>query len=195
MGIVCVVRHLFRRTVPIWRQRHSVCSFVQEFSICNERRSHDKIDGGPRVFTHDYTTTSGYLTKLPSNSNVNENALKQISSNFISWHFSPSWWRHQMEAFSALLAICAGNSPVTGEYLRSSRAAFDKLVILCMLKDAKSKWTSQGFINKNMWHVLIFTYGIQHYSVESVQNLDFNPCIMWRVGILIFNQTCRRPHS
>ena len=25
-------------------------------------------------------------------------------------------WRHQMEAFSALLAICAGNSPVTGEF-------------------------------------------------------------------------------
>ena len=23
-----------------------------------------------------------------------------------------AWWRHQMEAFSALLAICAGNSPV-----------------------------------------------------------------------------------
>ena len=27
-----------------------------------------------------------------------------------------SWWRHQMEKFSALLAICAGNSPVTGEF-------------------------------------------------------------------------------
>ena len=27
-----------------------------------------------------------------------------------------AWWRHQMEAFSALLAICAGNSPVTGEF-------------------------------------------------------------------------------
>ena len=24
-----------------------------------------------------------------------------------------TWWRHQMETFSALLAICAGNSPVT----------------------------------------------------------------------------------
>ena len=23
-----------------------------------------------------------------------------------------SWWRHQMETFSALLALCAGNSPV-----------------------------------------------------------------------------------
>ena len=26
------------------------------------------------------------------------------------------WWRHQMEAFSALLALCVGNSPVTGEF-------------------------------------------------------------------------------
>ena len=27
-----------------------------------------------------------------------------------------TWWRHQMEIFSALLAICAGNSPVPGEF-------------------------------------------------------------------------------
>ena len=26
------------------------------------------------------------------------------------------WWRHQMETFSLLLAICAGNSPVPGEF-------------------------------------------------------------------------------
>ena len=26
------------------------------------------------------------------------------------------WWRHQMETFSALPAICAGNSPVAGEF-------------------------------------------------------------------------------
>ena len=35
-------------------------------------------------------------------------------------HDSPcrgnTWWRHQMETFSALLAICAGNSPVPGEF-------------------------------------------------------------------------------
>ena len=30
--------------------------------------------------------------------------------------FFGSWWRHQMETFSALLAICAGNSPVPGEF-------------------------------------------------------------------------------
>ena len=27
-----------------------------------------------------------------------------------------SWWRHHMETFSALLAICAGHSPVAGEF-------------------------------------------------------------------------------
>ena len=27
-----------------------------------------------------------------------------------------TWWRHQMETFSALLIICAGNSPVPGEF-------------------------------------------------------------------------------
>ena len=26
------------------------------------------------------------------------------------------WWRHRMETFSALLALCAGNSSVTGEF-------------------------------------------------------------------------------
>ena len=30
----------------------------------------------------------------------------------ITW----SWWHHQMETFSVLLAICVGNSPVTGEF-------------------------------------------------------------------------------
>ena len=28
----------------------------------------------------------------------------------------PTWWRHQMKTFSALLAIWAGNSPVPGEF-------------------------------------------------------------------------------
>ena len=29
---------------------------------------------------------------------------------------SQTWWRHQMETFSALLALCEGNSSVTGEF-------------------------------------------------------------------------------
>ena len=33
-----------------------------------------------------------------------------------SWYIALTWWRHEMETFSALLAICAGNSPVPGEF-------------------------------------------------------------------------------
>ena len=39
---------------------------------------------------------------------------------YSKWNISCSlrytWWRHQVETFSALLAICAGNSPVSGEF-------------------------------------------------------------------------------
>ena len=32
------------------------------------------------------------------------------------WDVTITWWRHQMETFSASLALCAGNSPVNGEF-------------------------------------------------------------------------------
>ena len=31
-------------------------------------------------------------------------------------HVPQSWWRHKMETSSALLALCAGNPPTTGEF-------------------------------------------------------------------------------
>ena len=34
---------------------------------------------------------------------------------------SAPWWRHQTEKFSALLAICVGNSPVAGEFPAQSQ--------------------------------------------------------------------------
>ena len=44
-----------------------------------------------------------------------------------------TWWRHQMEIFSALLAICAGNSPVPGEFptQRPVTRSFDVYFDLC----------------------------------------------------------------
>ena len=49
------------------------------------------------------------------------------------WHkgnhdIAPAWWRHQMETFFALLAICAENSPVPGEFPTQrpvTRSVFD----------------------------------------------------------------------
>ena len=54
-----------------------------------------------------------------------------------------SWWRHQMEAFSALLAICAGNSSVTGEFpsQRPVTRSFDVFFDLRLNKQlSKQSW-------------------------------------------------------
>ena len=56
------------------------------------------------------------------------------------------WWRHQMETFSALLAICAGNSPVPGEFpaqkpvTRSFGVFFDLRLIKRLRKQSWGWW-------------------------------------------------------
>ena len=53
-----------------------------------------------------------------------------------------SWW-HQMETFSALLAICVGNSPVPGEFptQRPVTGSFDVFFDLCLNKRlSKQSW-------------------------------------------------------
>ena len=39
-----------------------------------------------------------------------------LVSSTVDRQWLVAWWRHQMETFSALLALCAGNSPATGEF-------------------------------------------------------------------------------
>ena len=54
-----------------------------------------------------------------------------------------SWWRHQMETFSALLVICAGNSPVPGEFpaQRAVTRGFDVFFDLRLNKRfSKQSW-------------------------------------------------------
>ena len=53
------------------------------------------------------------------------------------------WWRHKMEAFSALLAICEENSPVPGGFpaQRPVTRSFDVLIDLCLNKQlSKQSW-------------------------------------------------------
>ena len=55
-------------------------------------------------------------------------------------------WRHQMETFSALLAFCEGNSPVTGEVPSESAVtpSFDVFFDLCpnkrLSKPSRRRW-------------------------------------------------------
>ena len=54
-----------------------------------------------------------------------------------------TWWRHQMEAFSALLTLCARNSPTTGEFpaQRPVTRSFDDFFDLRLNKRfSKQSW-------------------------------------------------------
>ena len=58
-----------------------------------------------------------------------------------------SWWCHQMETFSALLALCVGNSPVTGEFpaqrpvTRSFNVFFDLRLNIRLSKQLRGWWS------------------------------------------------------
>ena len=55
-----------------------------------------------------------------------------------------SWWRHQLETFSAILAFCVGNSPVIGEFpaqrpvTRSFYVFFDLGLYKCLTNNREA---------------------------------------------------------
>ena len=77
------------------------------------------------------------ITNSLSPSPVTENTINDILI------FLKAWWRHQMESFSAQLALCAGNSPATGEFpaQRPVTRSFDVFFYLCLNKRlSKQSW-------------------------------------------------------
>ena len=60
---------------------------------------------------------------------------------------SSTWWLHQMETFSTLLAICAGNSPVSGEFpaQRPVKQSFDVFFDLNPNKRLSKQWSGWWF--------------------------------------------------
>ena len=49
-----------------------------------------------------------------------------------------SWWRHQMEIFSALLALCEGNPPVTGHGIAPIMTSLECCVVYGCADDTKA---------------------------------------------------------
>ena len=71
------------------------------------------------------------------------------------FNFSSPWWRHQRETFSALLAICAGNSPVPGEFpaqrpvTRSFDVFFDLRLNKRLSKQSRGWWFET--LSRQLW--------------------------------------------
>ena len=90
----------------------------------------------------------------------------------------PLWWRHQMETFSALLALCAGNSPVTGEFsaqwpvTRSFNVFFDLRLNKRLSKQSWGWWS--GTPSRSLW---------RHFNVSPWS-------LAWRTCCWLSEQVC-----
>ena len=90
-----------------------------------------------------------------------------VAKYLLEWKCFYSWWRHQMETFSALLTLCVGNSPVTGEFpsqrpvTRSFDVFFDLRLNKRLSKQSCSWWFETLW--RSLWrhrNVLIRFYEI-----------------------------------
>ena len=83
-----------------------------------------------------------------------------------------SRWRHQIETFSALLVLCAGNSLVTGEFptQKPETQSFDVFFDLRLNKRlSKQSW---GWRFETPWR-----WFWRHFNVEHKANTHVDTCI------------------
>ena len=87
------------------------------------------------------------------------------------------WWRHQMEAFSALPALCAGNSPLTGEFpsQRPVTRSFDVFFDLRLNKRLSKQSRRRRFETPSLWR---HCYGAKAFSCHNVVWCIFKPQVI-----------------
>ena len=91
-----------------------------------------------------------------------------------------AWWRHQMETFSALLAICARNSQAAGEFpaQRPVTRSFDVFFDLRLYKRLSKQ--SQGWWFETPYHLIW-----RHCNGE----LPNNTVRLWLLCDVYYNST------
>ena len=83
-----------------------------------------------------------------------------------------TWWRHQMDTFSALLAICAGNSPVPGE-VPAQRPVMQSFDVFFDLRPNK-RLSEAGDLRRHRAHYDVMVMGSRHrFPTPNASNVDF----------------------
>ena len=108
--MICRHMHVFTKTC------NTVCILVADVHILAWCNKHNPVNHFVLLFCW---PVAKYMESL----HVLKSQFGQILTNMIKrqdilllWITIGSWWRHQMETFSPLLSICAGNSPASGEF-------------------------------------------------------------------------------
>ena len=147
------------QTPPIWpmysHTRNSFPTNQQLYTQAHTREWH-------HITPHEICTVSLWFYHLSGWIHVVN------SENCHDANFAVTLWRHQLETFSTLLDLCAGNSPVTSEFpsQRPVTWSFDVFFDLCL-----NKWLSKQSIrwwfemplhplwcHSNEWHSSLLSW-------------------------------------
>ena len=85
-----------------------------------------------------HTPWSWYLLNKKNNGQHSNLPARGGSAGCYMIEFS--WWRHQMESFSALLALCKGNSSVKGSVKQSFDVFFNLRLNTRLSKQSRRRW-------------------------------------------------------
>ena len=95
-------------------------------------------------------------------------------SGLSKWLKRSPWWRHQMKTYSALLALCAGNSLVTSEFppqrpvMRSFDVSFDLRLNKWLSKQSWGWWFEKP--SCSLWRCRNVSQGHSSPHMISLQN-------------------------
>ena len=90
---------------------------------------------------------------------------RQISIHLVNEYqtLTESWWRHQMETFATLLALCEGNPPVTRHRWIPLTPASDTALMFSLIYAWTNGWA-------NNWDTGDLQHHGAHYDVTVMMN-------------------------
>ena len=155
---------LHRRMQSIYNLYHYNYSFSVAFYLCILTNSYKfkKITVCMDLFTKKCTRKIYALSdRQHVQLGIFVGQIKRHWGNYMCLVFI-IWWRHQMEKISALLALGAGNSPVTGEFpaQRPVTQSFDIFLDLRLNKRLSKQWWGCWFEkpSRPLWRHCNYVY-------------------------------------
>ena len=89
---------------------------------------------------------------------------ERVYQNLFGLYHGCPWWRYQMETPPALLALCEGNSPVTGEF--SHKGQWHRTLMYCLIRASingrvnnREAGYLRGHLTQYDVNVMVFCYG------------------------------------
>ena len=124
-----------------------------------------------------------------------DNHIHDITQNKATQDRTVSWWRHQMETFSAILAICAGNSPVIFPHKDPWRGAF-MFNLICARINGWVNNREIGDLRRYRAHFDV-TVMCRHYTIVCISKMwshnFYTPCFYLYYFLMKYSTLIRDP--